>query len=164
MSAKIVVPLVDLRASFRPIRDEVFREFDRSLAQSEEFIREHYEQTEDVHIVYQGVQAIVGASHWQFVGWKRVLTEFTPFDMSRPMGQVKQLDQRMNDAGYLRLMPTEPLAMNMSNTLRNMPGMISSTEERKKTGRWYRLLDFPPLRKVLLTFYDLVFRWYYDRK
>ena len=31
------------------------------------------------------------------------------------MGQVKQLDQRINADGYLRLMTAEPLAMNMSN-------------------------------------------------
>ena len=36
------------------------------------------------------------------------------------MGQVKQLDERMNAAGLLRLMTAEPLAMNMSNTLRGV--------------------------------------------
>jgi glycosyltransferase involved in cell wall biosynthesis len=143
---------------------EVFQEFDRSLAQTDEEIRQHYATSEDVLIEYEGVQAIIGASHWQFVARKNVLGEFLPFSMDRPMGQVKRLDQRMNDAGYLRLMPTEPLAMNMSNTLRTLPGMTSPTEGRKKKGSLYRLLDFPLIRKVLLAFYDLVFRWYYDRE
>ena len=43
--------------------------------------------------------------------------DFLPFDMDRPMGQVRRLDERINDAGYLRLMPTEPLAMNMRSFL-----------------------------------------------
>ena len=143
---------------------EVFREFDRSLAQTEEQIRQHYNESEDVRLTYKGVQAIAGASHWQFAAYKRVLAEYLPFDMSRPMGQVRQLDQRMNDAGLLRLMPTDPLVMNMSNTLRNLPGRTSSTQDRKVSGKRSLLLDFPPVRKAMLTFYDQVFRWYYDRE
>jgi hypothetical protein len=27
----------------------------------------------------------------------------------------------------------------------------------------YKLLDFPPIKKTLLSLYDSVFRWYYDR-
>ena len=144
---------------------EVFKEFDLSLGQSEEEIRQHYEATQDVRLNYQGVQAILGASHWQFLARKEVLAQFLPFSMDRPMGQVKQLDARMNEAGYLRLMPTDPLAMNMSNTLRTLrvPGLVSSTAERARTGKNNALLDFPPLKRTLLSLYDAIFRWYYDR-
>jgi hypothetical protein len=33
----------------------------------------------------------------------------SPFDMDEPMVQVRQLDKRMNDAGWLRLMVSGPL-------------------------------------------------------
>jgi glycosyltransferase involved in cell wall biosynthesis len=147
---------------------EVFREFDISLGQSEEEIRQHYAATQDVRLEYSGVPAIAGASHWQFVAYKSVLQPFLPFSMDRPMGQVRQLDQRMNDAGYLRLMVPDPLAMNMSNTLRNVAGIARKQPGRpgaaKKTGpRSAALVDFPPLRRALLAIYDAIFRWYYDR-
>jgi hypothetical protein len=141
---------------------EVFREFDLSLGQSEEEIRQHYETSSDHRLTYKGVSAIAGASHWQFTARKDVLARFLPFDMSRPMGQVKQLDQRMNEAGFLRLMPTEPFAMNMSNTLRGVEGQATGEKPAASKARF--LVDFPPVKKILLSIYDAIFRWYYDRR
>jgi hypothetical protein len=118
-------------------------------------------------VTYQGVTAQLGASHWQFVAYKSVLQQFLPFQMDKPMGQVRQLDQRMNDAGYLRLMVSDPLVLNMSNTLIGVPEHLlqgvrgRAVQAQKQSGWRSTLLNFGPLKKGFLWLYNQIFRWYY---
>ncbi len=142
---------------------EEFRAFDMSLGQAEDEVRHRYENTQDIRLTYNGLTAQVGASHWQFVTYKSLIHQFLPFDMDRPMGQVKQLDQRLNAAGYLRLMPVEFLAQNMSNRL----DWIHTPVDMQKSavvsgGLWKRIIQLPLVKRVLLGMYDRIFRWYYE--
>ena len=125
-----------------------------------------YAETRDWRITYKGVTAMAGASHWQFTAYKSTLQQFLPFDMDKPMGQVRQLDKRMNEAGLLRLMVSDPLAMNMSNTLGYLRGELgkdSGKERRKKKeGLRRRLLEMGPIKKMLLAVYNKIFNWYYS--
>jgi hypothetical protein len=84
--------------------------------------------------------------------------------MDRPMGQVLRLDERVNEAGLLRLMPPESMVENISNTLRNIPGAATPSVQRNRISKKHWLLDFKPVRFALLRIYDAVFRWYYDRE
>ncbi|HEX5941063.1 MAG TPA: hypothetical protein VFY66_02240, partial [Anaerolineales bacterium] len=145
---------------------ERFLEFNLSLGQTEEENKKVYAETRDWRIVYKGVTAIVGASHWQFTAYKSMLQQFLPFDMDKPMGQVRQLDKRMNDAGLLRLMVSDPLAMNMSNTLGYLRGELGKENKKvgrkKKEGSARRILELGPIKKMLLAIYNKIFTWYYS--
>jgi glycosyltransferase involved in cell wall biosynthesis len=141
---------------------ETFLEFNLSLGQTEEENREVYVETKDWRIQYKGVTAMGGASHWQFTAYKSTLQQFLPFDMDKPMGQVRQLDKRMNDAGLLRLMVSDPLAMNMSNTLGYLRGELKAQGTKRKAGFGKRLLEIGFIKKMLLAVYNRIFNWFYS--
>ncbi|MBI5955173.1 MAG: glycosyltransferase family 2 protein [Chloroflexi bacterium] len=141
---------------------ETFLEFNLSLGQTEEENKKVYSETRDWRIVYKGVTAMAGASHWQFTAYKSTLQQFLPFDMDKPMGQVRQLDKRMNDAGLLRLMVSDPLAMNMSNTLGYLRGELKQVGKKKHVSFGKRVLELAPVKKMLLAIYNKIFAWYYS--
>jgi len=154
---------------------ERFLEFNLSLGQIEEENKKIYTETRDWRITFRpersGAQskdevAFAGASHWQFTAYKSTLQRFLPFDMDKPMGQVRQLDKRMNDAGLLRLMVPDPLAMNLSNTLGYLRGELEEGSEKvkskKRTSLKRRVLELGPIKKMLLAVYNKIFNSYYS--
>lgn len=166
---------------------ERFLEFNLSLGQTEEENRKVYAETKDWKITYNpslrssrsnlpfkeetasqsamaatSIVAFAGASHWQFTAYKSTLQQFLPFDMDKPMGQVRQLDKRMNDAGLLRLMVSDPLAMNMSNTLGYLRGELKGGDKKKRTSFAKRFAELSPIKKVLLAIYNKIFKLYYE--
>jgi glycosyltransferase involved in cell wall biosynthesis len=141
---------------------ERFLEFNLSLGQTEEENRKVYAETKDWKITYKDVTAMAGASHWQFTAYKSTLQQFLPFDMDKPMGQVRQLDKRMNDAGLLRLMVSDPLAMNMSNTLGYLRGELKGGNRKKRVWFGKRLAELTPIKKLLLAIYNKIFKMYYE--
>ena len=141
---------------------ETFLEFNLSLGQTEEENKKIYAETKDWRIQYKGVTALAGASHWQFTAYKSTLQQFLPFDMDKPMGQVRQLDKRMNDTGLLRLMVSDPLAMNMSNTLGYLRGELGQVGKKKSVSFGKRVLEIGLIKKILLAVYNKIFSWYYS--
>jgi hypothetical protein len=146
------------KGSFVPWED--FRDFDLSLGQSIDDIEKRFNETEDIRLTFNNLQAFAGASHWQFTAYKKVLQSYLPFTMDRPMGQVKQLDQKMNADGYLRLMTAVPLAMNMSNQVNQTTGDSAAASAKNRSAR-KGILAFKPVKAILMKVYNWIFNLYY---
>jgi hypothetical protein len=136
-----------------------FYDFSVTLGYSDEKLREEYESKVDQRITYHDVRAFVGANHFQFTGWKKVLQECLPFDMQKPLGQVRELDEKLNHRGYLRLMIDGYLVQNMSN--RVPAGGVSKPQLVVK--KKFRFRDIRIVRKILLWIHDRVFNLYYEK-
>jgi glycosyltransferase involved in cell wall biosynthesis len=134
-----------------------------SLGRTEEEIKNEFESNDVSRLIYKGKEAIVGASHWQFLTKKETIKQFLPFDMSRPMGQVNRLDQRMNEEHFLRLMTPEVLVDNLSNTLDKNSFESIKNKKIKQKKFIYKLLDLPFVKPVLLFIHHRIFLAYFDR-
>ncbi len=142
------------------IEPDWIREFLLSIGRTEEEIQRDLKQ-EDIRVTFHGVAAYAGASHWQFLGWKKVLQEFLPMDLSKPLGQVLKLDQEMDKRGYLRLMTTQPFTMNLSNTL-DVPKLKNNKDLLKTRSKRQRsFFEVPVIRKVMMKIYNKIFKIYY---
>lgn len=142
------------RGSFLPW--DTYLEHVLSLGTSEEQAQEWYASRQDIRLTRRGVSAHVSAAHFQFTAPKSVLARFVPFEMDRPMGQVRSLDDQMNAAGYLRLTTCEPLVKHLGNRLGT-----GSEQEYSTQIRGGQLFDLPPIKKALLRIYDAIFRLYH---
>ena len=138
---------------------EVYRQHVLSLGTFETQAREWYESRSDWLLTRNKVHAYIGAAHFQFTARKSILQEFIPFNMDRPMGQVRSLDEQLNTAGYLRLTTTEPLVKHMGNRLEDFmdirPSQVPNDHSK-------RVVDQPFIRKPLLWIYDAIFKLYHQ--
>jgi len=136
-----------------------YYEFSSTLGFSDEKLKYEYESKTDTRLTYRNIEAFVGANHFQFTGWKRILQQCLPFDMEKPLGQVRQLDERLNAGGYLRLMINKPLIQNMSNRIPADDLKINAASHNKK----FRLRDIRLIKKILLRIHDRIFTLYYEQ-
>jgi glycosyltransferase involved in cell wall biosynthesis len=125
---------------------------------------------EDMLIEYQDIKAYAAANHNQFLTPKEVITQFLPSEWSgRLMGQMHELDIRLDAGGYLRLSTVDRTTRHMGNTVSStmveeaaklgisVDGIKASPlgEPGKNFGA--RFLAIKPIKRFLLALYNRLF-------
>lgn len=139
-----------------------------TLGRPEAEVREYYNQNPIVRIEFDGKQYYAGASHFQFTARKEILQQFFPLQADRPMGQVRQLDDAINEKGYLRLSTLNYLIQHIGNELpddRSDEGIRAflETSPVQKTFTRKTFWDWKIFRKLLHWVYSKSFDILYRR-
>ena len=116
------------------------------------------------------LQTIAGANHFQFVAPKDVVVSALPREWSgRLMGWMVELDEAVDELGYLRLSTIERLTRHLGNALSadalqeaRMLGLSGVLEDAdrlspKYVRRRHPLLRLPGSRRILMAIYHRLF-------
>lgn len=143
---------------------EIYKEHTDSLGISVEQAKEWFQTTYDRRIQYGQLSAYIGAAHFQFTAYKQVLQSLAPLKMDRPMGQVRSLDNRLNQMGYLRLSTAERLVKHLGNRLddRSSQFAVHNSQPAVRNSQ-FAIRNLRPIRRSLLWIYDKIFRMYYSK-
>jgi len=128
------------------------------------------------------VQAVIGASHMQFVIPRSVARRVTPLPASKGLlrSETMSLDFKIDEAGYLHLSTKYPYVFHMGNTITqdlleeietilDSPALVesrargASSLKGSRTQRWLTALaQRPRFNRLLLRAYNLLFRVLYS--
>jgi glycosyltransferase involved in cell wall biosynthesis len=122
---------------------------------------------EDMLLTYKGVQALVSAGHHQFVAYKDVIQKTLPQEYTgRLMGRMRELDEQVDQLGYLRLNTPEPVTRLIGNVV--SPEMAEqarqdgleaqAVEVNLKVGFWTRLFRVAPFKGLAWKVYNWLFK------
>lgn len=150
---------------------ETYKEHADSLGMSDDQARQEYAQTADWRMNFDGVCAVAGAGHFQFVAFKKILAGLEPFKMDRPMGQVRSLDVALNERGCLRLGLCQPRVRHVGNRLPPdldsaslaQPNSANAARGRSGRGFTWRIANLAPVRRILMWLYHRIFRLYFEK-
>lgn len=134
---------------------------------------EQYEQEiaglQDTLLTYEGVGALVSAGHHQFVAYKSVIQQALPAEYTgRLMGRMRELDDKVDQLGYLRLNTPEPVTRLIGNVI--SPEMAEeaaadgvetraiAVTESKASGFWPKVFRLPGLKGLAWRIYNWLFK------
>lgn len=89
-----------------------------NMGRTWEQYQKEVEGLQDILLTYQGVSALVSAGHHQFVANKQMIQQALPEEYTgRLMGRMRELDEKVDQLGYLRLNTPEPVTRLIGNMI-----------------------------------------------
>jgi glycosyltransferase involved in cell wall biosynthesis len=167
------------------------KEYVRSIGDKPE-LRTRYQEHmwQIVRNPITGVDAVIGASHFQFLAYKTLLDQITPFPANYGLNRDDdfQIIARIDQLGFLQLSTVKPYVYHMGNqmeettleeiqrdrmkdVLKNHLVVSARTNRNqitpvKKTAFWliHQMARIPFCKYILQRFYNLLFEYYAREK
>jgi glycosyltransferase involved in cell wall biosynthesis len=130
--------------------------------------QEHLEKTasqQDIILESDGVEAFGSASHFQFVAPKKIIIEALPKHWSgKLMGEMNELDDSVDQLGYLRLSTVQRYTRHLGNTV--SPDLFADAKKMKietlgevpnASHKKHWLLSIPGSGRLLRRLYNYLF-------
>ncbi len=128
---------------------------------------ESYEQEvtglQDIRLTYSGLTTLASAGHHQFVAPRQLMLDILPGWDTNLMGRMVELENAVDQRGYLRLSTCEPVTRLLGNVISpenaaeaQRLGLAAQAGPVMKlsTGMMSRLLKFPLVRRLALGMYN----------
>jgi hypothetical protein len=151
----------------RVIPDEWEADWALSTGRDPQASREALKDHHELLLCKDGVQAVGAANHFQFIAPKSVLLEALPKDWSgRLMGQMIELDETLDAAGYLRLSTVERYTRHIGNVIPpdllqeahsfGLDAGLGHAQDFVRRKHW--LARLPGVRRILLSWYHQIYK------
>jgi len=161
----------------RLMSPEIIASLCEGVGRSLEDYSQEIESLEDIRLTYRGVQAYVGAHHFQFVARKSVRQAVGPLPVTATFHYTdeRQFDEILDAAGYMRLSTPSACVFHLGNVLTakwrevaNEYGLAlkadSQSSDSVTVGNRFKqtVRDNPVVKRALLKLYGTIFNLYYD--
>jgi glycosyltransferase involved in cell wall biosynthesis len=145
------------------ISRELEQHYIDNMGRTWESYQEEVDGLEDILLTYQGVNALASAGHHQFVAHRHLMLEALPTWDRNLMGKMIELEENIDQMGYLRLSTPEPVTRLLGNVISpenaaeaTRLGLMAifSSQKTSKTSISQRMMRNPLIRRLALGIYN----------
>ncbi len=145
------------------IPQEVEQHYIDNMGRSGESYQQEVNGLEDIGLCYAGVNALASAGHHQFVTPRQLMLEMLPGWDNKVMGRMVELENAVDQHGYLRLSTFKPVTRLLGNMISSenaeearrlgLSAQAGSTAKHG-TGFSQQVIHQPLIRRFLLGIYN----------
>jgi glycosyltransferase involved in cell wall biosynthesis len=145
------------------ISRELEQHYIDNMGRTWESYQEEVDGLEDILLTYQGVNALASAGHHQFVAHRHLMLEALPAWDRNLMGKMIELEENIDQMGYLRLSTPEPVTRLLGNVISpenaaeaTRLGLMAifSSQKTSKTSISQRMMRNPLIKRLALGIYN----------
>lgn len=145
------------------IPPELEQHYMDNMGRSPESYQQEIDGLEDIQLSYQGVTTLASAGHHQFVTSRQLMLDVLPGWDSNLMGKMVELENAIDQLGYLRLSTLTPVTRLLGNVISpenaaeaNHLGLLARAgiSTRHRPGIGNRMMKIPFVKRVIQGMYN----------